>query len=101
MQTCDFVCSAMEERFLNQLENTFSYRRSPRIMEQTVTEQKTTMKRQKLRDDNKENSVFGELGNSPEGKEMISFKCWAVMCLIILTNYTFKCDVCFKYIFQL
>ena len=58
----------MEERFLNQLENTFSYRRSPSIMERTVTEQQTTMKRQKLRDHNKENSAFGELGNSPEGK---------------------------------
>ena len=71
MQTFDFICSAMEERFLNQLENTFSYRRSPRIMEQTVTEQKTTMKRQKLRDYNKENSAFGELGNSPEGKRLV------------------------------
>lgn len=37
-------------------------------MERTVTEQQTTMKRQKLRDHNKENSAFGELGNSPEGK---------------------------------
>ena len=59
-------------------------------MEQTVTEQKTTMKRQKLRDYNKENSAFGELGNSPEGKRLVGG-----LSLIIKRNLLRKIVLCY------
>ena len=69
-------------------------------MEQTVTEQKTTMKRQKLRDYNKENSAFGELGNSPEGKRLVGGLSIIIkQSLKSLHTINLKVNICLNYAF--